>query len=288
MTDFGVMMFPTDYAISPVELAQAAEERGFESLFLPEHTHIPTSRRSPFPGGGDLPNEYSHTHDPFVALAAAATATSRIKLALGVCLIAQRDPIVTAKQVASLDQLSGGRVIFGIGAGWNAEEMANHGVAFADRWRVARECVLAMRAIWTEEAAEFHGAFVDFDPIWSYPKPVRPGGPPVLLGSNATKWAFERVIEYCDGWMPLPGRSDIAGAVQELRATASKAGRSMDTIDLTAYYLQPLIDPARGEVEARELMDLGFGRLVFHLPPEPAGSVLPLLDRYAEFVRKLA
>jgi probable F420-dependent oxidoreductase len=205
MTDFGVSMFPTDYAIQPVELAVAAEQRGFESLFFPEHTHIPTSRRTPYPGGGELPKEYSHTHDPFVALGAAAAATKRIKLAPGVCLVVERDPIVLAKEVASLDMISNGRVIFGIGGGWNVEEMENHGVSAKGRWKLVREKVLAMRAIWTKDAAEFHGQYVKFDPIWSWPKPVQKGGPPIILGSQSAR-VFERVVEYCDGWMPIRRR----------------------------------------------------------------------------------
>lgn len=288
MVDFGIAMFPTDYAVPPGELARAVEERGFESLFFPEHTHIPASRQTLFPGGGDLPQEYWHTHDPFVALAAAAAATTRIKLATGVCLIAQRDPIVTAKQAASLDQISNGRFILGVGAGWNVEELANHGTAFKDRWEVTRERVLAMREIWTNEEAEFHGKFVKFDRIWSYPKPVQLGGPPILLGANATKWAYARIVDYCDGWMPLTGRYDLRTALIDLRDTAARAGRSMDTIDLTAYQFRPLDDPEHGTAQARDLIGLGFSRLVFGLPPAPSDIVLPLLDQYAEFARQFS
>src|SRR5580693_4064334 len=202
MATFGAMMFPTDYAIQPVELAQAVEARGLDSLFFPEHTHIPTSRKSPWPGGGDLPTEYWHTHDQFVALTAAAVATKRIKLGTGVCLVIERDPIVLAKEVASLDMISGGRVLFGIGGGWNVEEMENHGANSKKRWKTVREKILAMREIWTKEEAEFHGEIVNFDKIWSYPKPVQPGGPPVLMGSGSKK-VFERVADYCDGWLPI-------------------------------------------------------------------------------------
>ncbi len=288
MIDFGVAIFPTDSAIQPAEVARAAEERGFESLFFPEHTHIPASRETPFPPGGEMPPEYWHMHDPFVALAAAAAATTTIKLAFGVCLVAQRDPIITAKEVASLDLISNGRVILGIGAGWNAEELANHGVALGDRWGVTRERVLAMRAIWTQEEAEFHGRFVDFAPIRSYPKPVQAGGPPILLGANATKWAYARIVDYCDGWMPLTGRYDLPAALADLEATAARAGRTMDTINLTAYQFRSLNDPEQGEKEARELIELGFDRLVFGLPPASADVVLPMLDRYADFARRLS
>src|ERR1700746_3018859 len=208
MALFGAMMFPTDYAIQPVELAKAVEERGLDSLFFPEHTHIPTSRRSPWPGGGELPMEYSHTHDLFVALTAAAAVTKRIKLGTGICLVIERDPILLAKEVASLDVISNGRVVLGIGGGWNAEEMENHGTDFKRRWRLLRERVLAMKEIWSKDKAEFHGEFVNFDPIWSWPKPVQPSGPPVLLGSASSK-SIERVMDFCDGWYPPGFLSDL-------------------------------------------------------------------------------
>ena len=218
MSTFGIFTFATDYSLGPARIAREVEDRGFDSLFLPEHTHIPASRVSPYPGGGELPREYSHTHDLFVALTAAAAATSRIKLASGICLVTEHHPIQLAKAIASLDQLSGGRVVLGIGAGWNAEEMANHGVPFRDRWKILRERVLAMRRIWTEDEAEFHGEFVDFDPLWSYPKPHRPGGPPILIGASS-KWVFDRIAEYADGWLPIhgfPGRAHegVAGSLR--------------------------------------------------------------------------
>src|SRR5882757_11580314 len=178
----GVAIFPTDYTIRPDDFARACEERGFESIWFPEHTHIPTSRKTPYPAGGELPKEYLHTHDPFVALMAAAGATKKIKLATGICLVVERDPIITAKEVASLDVLSNGRVLFGIGGGWNAEEMENHGTVFKTRWKLLRERVLAMKEIWTKDEAEFHGEFVSFDPIWSFPKPVQKPHPPILMG----------------------------------------------------------------------------------------------------------
>lgn len=280
MTDFGVQMFPTDYSIQPAELSKAVEERGFESIFFPEHTHIPASRKTPYPGGGDLPKEYWHTHDPFVALAAAATVTERIKLATGICLIVQRDPIVLANQVASLDVISNGRVIFGIGAGWNAEEMANHGAEYRHRWKIVREKVLAMKEIWTKEEAEFHGEFVDFDPIWSYPKPVQSGGPPIILGS-VSKWAADRVVEYCDGWMPIDGRPGLEAGMAALRAAADRASLPFDSLSRTLYGM------GRSEERARRAIDLGFTRLVFGLPPAGSEEVLPRLDTYAELANKL-
>ncbi len=182
--DFGVVMFPTDYSMRPGEFARALEERGFESVWFPEHTHIPASRRSPWPGGANLPKEYWSGYDPFVALTIAATATTRLRLGTGICLVIERDPIITAKEVASLDRLSGGRFLFGIGGGWNAEEMENHGTEFKKRWRVLRERVAAMREIWTKEEAEFHGEFVNFDRIWSHPKPAQKPHPPIIMGGD--------------------------------------------------------------------------------------------------------
>ena len=195
---YGVFIFPTDYSIRIDELARAAEERGFESLFVTEHTHIPTSRRSPFAGGGPLPKEYAHTLDPFIGLTAAAAVTQRLKLGTGICLVVEHDPIVLAKTIASLDLLSNGRFLFGIGAGWNAEEMEHHGTVFKTRFRLLRERILAMREIWTKEAAEFHGEFVNFDPIWSYPKPVQKPHPPVLLGGESGH-TLQRIVDFCDG-----------------------------------------------------------------------------------------
>ncbi len=278
---FGVMMFPTDYAIQPVELAQAVEARGLESLYFPEHTHIPTSRQSPWPGGGELPTEYWHTHDPFVALTAAAVATKKIKLGTGICLVIERDPIVLAKEVASLDVISNGRVIFGIGGGWNAEEMANHGTPFKQRWKILREKILAMRELWTKETPEFHGEFVNFDPVWSFPKPIQAGGPPVLLGSEAKK-AFERVVDYCDGWMPInrPGNK-LEEGVKTLRETAERAGRKFESLRLGVFGATPKED------KVKQLMEWGFQDIIFGLPPAKADKVLPMLDKYGEIAQRL-
>jgi probable F420-dependent oxidoreductase len=282
MTNFGVVMFPAEFAIHPAELARAAEERGFESLFFPEHSHIPASRKSPYPAGGELTKEYWLSHEPFVALAAAAAVTTRLKLGTAVCLVVERDPIMLAKEVASLDKLSNGRVVLGIGAGWNAEEMENHGVPFKRRWKVVREKVLAMREIWTKDAAEFHGEFVNFDPIWCGPKPVQKGGPPILLGSFS-KRAFERVTEYCDGWLPVNiPNFDFARAVTSLRETVERAGRSPASIQLTIPGVAPK------EEEARKFMAIGFDRILFGLSPAGRDIVMPLLDRYASLVATLA
>ena len=277
---FGVLMFPADYAIQPVALGRAAEERGFESIWFPEHTHIPASRRSPWPGGADLPKEYWHTHDPFVALSAVAAATTRIKVATGICLVIERDPITTAKEVASLDLISNGRFLFGIGGGWNAEEMENHGAVYKDRWKIVREKIEAMKRIWTEDEAAYHGRFVNFDPIWSWPKPVQKPHPPIILGGDST-WARQRVVDYCDGWMPIFGMGgDLKERVEDLHARARKAGRDPKSISLTMFGA-----PADAEV-AGFLEGLGFERLVLPLPPAEPEKVLPKLDRYAEFIRK--
>jgi probable F420-dependent oxidoreductase len=279
MVKFGVSMFPTDYAIQPVELALAAEARGFESLWFPEHTHIPASRKTPFPGGTDLPKEYWHTHDPFVALGAAASVTKTLRLGTGVCLVIERDPIVLAKEVASLDMISGGRVELGIGAGWNVEEMENHGAIFKKRWKIVREKILAIREIWTKEVAEFHGEFVNFDPIWSFPKPIQPGGPPILLGSQS-KRSFERIAEYCDGWMPIAfPHADFTAGVKALRDAEKAAGRSRLGISL--------FGSSSKEDDIRRLMDLGFDRLIFPLPAAPRETVLPLMDKYAGIVTRM-
>jgi len=276
---YGVFIFPTDYAIRIDELARAAEERGFESLFVTEHTHIPTSRRSPFAGGGPLPKEYAHTLDPFIALTAAAAATTRLKVGTGICLVVEHDPIVLAKTIASLDRLSNGRFLFGIGAGWNAEEMENHQTVFKTRFRLLRERILAMREIWTKEAPEFHGEFVDFDPIWSYPKPVQKPHPPVLLGGESGH-TLQRVVDFCDGWFPRGRNAEaILPGLADLTARAAKAGRDPATISVSVF-------AAKAE---RETLDAyakaGITRAIFRLPSEGRDSVLPLLDRYATLIR---
>ena len=279
---FGVQMFSTHYAIGPDALAREAEARGFESLWLPEHTHIPVSRRSAWPGGSVLPKEYSHTYDLFVALATAAAVTTRIKVASGICLLVERDPITTAKEVASLDHLSGGRVLFGIGAGWNAEEMEHHGTVFRTRWKLLKERVQAMKAIWTQDEAAFDGEFVHFEPIWSWPKPVQRPHPPVILGAHGPK-ALARVVDYCDGWIPIGVRSgDLPTEIGALHRLAREKGRDPQTISVNVYGV-----PADREVLVR-LRDAGATRAIFSLPPAGPEKVLTLLDRYADTARSLA
>ncbi len=271
----GVFIFATDYGIRIDELAQALEERGFESLFLPEHTHIPTSRRSPFPGGTDLPKEYWHTHDSFVALSFAAAATSKLRLGTGICLVPQHDPLVTAKAVASLDVLSGGRFIFGIGGGWNVEEMENHGAEYKTRFKLLRERVLAMKALWTEEEAAFHGDMVDFDPVWAYPKPVQKPHPPIILGGE-TDYTLRRVVEFCDGWFPRGGLApDAADSMARLRKVADEAGRDMSTLSVTVFRAPPEAAALESYAEA------GVTRALLGLPSADRDTVLSRLDEYA-------
>ena len=275
---FGVTMFPTDTAIGPVEVARAVEERGFDGLFFPEHTHIPASRATPFPGGGDLPEMYWRAHDPFVALGAAAAATERIRLGTGICLVIERDPITLAKEIASLDTISNGRAVIGIGAGWNREEMENHGADYKNRWAVVREKVLAMREIWNTDEAEFHGQYVDFDPLWSYPKPVQDNGPPIWIGANS-KWVFDRVADYGDGWMPIGGLG--SGNMERLKVALDARGRKVEDIDLALFGAPP----DAGEIRGR--MGQGFDNFIFVVPPATRDVVLPLLDRYAAVVAEV-
>ena len=271
----GIYIFATDYTIRIDELAREAEERGFESLFIPEHTHIPASRRSPWPGGPELPREYWHTLDPFVALGYAAAATSTIRLGTGICLLTERDPIVNAKEVASLDLLSGGRFELAIGAGWNAEEMENHGTAFATRFRVMSERARAMKVIWAEEEPEFHGEFVDFDPIWSYPKPVQSPNPPILVGGE-TDYTLRRVVEWADGWFPRGrGGFDPAEGMARLARIADEAGRSMDTINVSLFGVEPNRTALDRAAEA------GVTRAILGLPSNDRDDVMRRLDRHA-------
>jgi len=275
----GAFIFPTDYSIRIDELARALEERGFESLFVTEHTHIPTSRRTPWPGGGTLPTEYSHTLDPFVGLAAAAAVTSRLRLGTGICLVIEHDPIVMAKQVATLDLLSSGRFLFGVGAGWNAEEMEHHGTAFPTRFRVMRERVLAMKEIWKKDEAEFYGEFVRFDRIWSYPKPVQKPHPPVLLGGEGAH-TLRRVVEFCDGWFPRgrAGADTILAQLADLRTQAASAGRDPKTISISVFGGKPDVPTFERYRAAR------IDRVVLPLPSEGREHILPLLDQYAGFL----
>ena len=278
----GLMLFSCDYAIRPDEFARAAEERGFESIWFPEHSHIPASRRTPYPAGGELPKEYWHTHDLFVSLAMAVAVTRRILIGSGICLVIQRDPIHLAKAVASLDQLSNGRFLFGIGGGWNAEEMENHGTPFKKRWKILREKLEAMKAIWAHENAEYHGEFVNFDPIWQFPKPLTRPHPPIILGT-ATPNGRQRVVDYCDGWIPIDLLiQDLPAAIADLRQRAEKAGRDPRSIPISIFWAKA------EEAELRRYESMGVERAILGVPAAPPDEVLPILDQYAELARKLA
>ena len=274
----GAIIFPTDYSIALTELAPALEQRGFDALFVPEHTHIPASRRSPWRGGGDLPREYSHTLDPFVGLAAAAAVTSTLRIGTGICLVTERDAIVTAKAVASLDLVSGGRFEFGIGAGWNAEEMEHHGTRFETRFRVVEDRVKAMQAIWAADEAAYEGEFTTFEPIWSWPKPVQRPHPPILLGGESVH-TMRRIMDFCSGWLPrgalLP---DPAAGMVRLRAAAEEAGRDPATVSASVFGA-----PAeQGYLEA--CREAGIDRALLLLPSEGREEILPLADRYAALI----
>ena len=280
MTDFAIGTFATDYTLQPAELAKAVEERGFEGLFFAEHTHIPVSRDTPYLLGGDLPKEYWHSHDLFVSMTAAAMATKTLKVGSSICLVTEHDEFNLAKSCASLNMISGGRLVLGIGAGWNAEEMAEHGVPFKDRWKVTRERVLAMRQLWTQDEAEFHGEFVNFEKTWAYPKPSTPGGPPILMGAGS-KWTPDRVLEYCDGWMPIDGFNNIEQGLEQLKAAADRAGRPFEEL-----IISPISAPSPRRIT--ELVELGADRVTLFFPSmDDHDAQRERLDHYAEVVRQV-
>ena len=274
----GVSYFPTDYGIDIRELAREAEARGFDSLMVTEHTHIPKSRRTPYPSGGELPKCYSHTHDPFVALSFAASVTTKILLGTGICLVPQRDAIVTAKCVASLDRLSNGRFLFGIGGGWNVDEMENHGARYETRFKLMRERILAMKALWTQEESAFHGEMVSFDPVWLYPKPTQHPHPPILLGGSSD-YTVKRVVEFCDGWLPLAW-SGLNGkaTVARLRQAASAAGRDFSTLSINMFA------PPPKEAILAEYREAGIQRSLLMIPDLTRDEILVVLDKYARLM----
>lgn len=279
----GVEIFPTDQTIQPVELAREVEARGFESLWFPEHSHIPTRRTTPW-GGRDgappLPEFYWRTHDPFVALGACAAVTTTLKLATGICLVAQRDPIQTAKQVASVDQISGGRFLFGIGYGWNKEEMAQHGTAYGERRAILRENILAMKELWTQDEASFDGEHVTIEPSWSWPKPTQQPHPPVILGGAAGPRTAADIAEFCDGWMPISGRHAL-DRWDEVRAACERIDRDPATVELGVFGA-----PADAD-KLTELAERGVSRAVLGLPQGPRDDVLAALDTMAPLVEAL-
>jgi probable F420-dependent oxidoreductase len=270
-------MFPTDLSIRPDDLARATEERAFDSLWFPEHTHIPVSRLTPAPAGEPLAEEYYRSLDPFVALMAAASVTERIRLGTGIALVAQRDPITAAKEIATLDLLSGGRFAYGIGYGWNKEELADHGVAFTERRAVVRERVLAMQRLWEDEQASFEGEHLSFSPTFQWPKPLQEPGPPVLLGGSPGPKLFAAVAEFCDGWIPI-GAAGIREALPDLERALEERGRRLADLEIVPF----------GSEASAEKLDyfesIGITEVVFRVPPAPADVVLPILDRQAAII----
>ena len=278
MTDIGIFYFATEYGHNVVDVARDAEQRGFESLWLPEHTHIPVSRKTPYAGGAELPKEYAHTLDPFVALAAVATATKHIRLATGISLLIERDTITMAKTLATLDLLSNGRAILGVGGGWNREEAEHHGVEWSQRFQKLEEQITAIKVIWANEEASFHGEHVRFDPIWSWPKPIQRPRPPILLGGE-TDHTLRRVIKYCDGWLPRARDPEIiVRGIARLNELAEEAGRDPESISVNVFAPRPdaeLID---------RFKSMGVARIVLWLPPEDSDAVSKRLDGYTRFL----
>jgi len=276
----GVTIHATDRAMSPVTLAQEAEDRGFHSLYIPEHTHIPTSRETPAPTGTDvLGDEYLRSLDPYIALAAAATNSSRILLGTGIGLVAQHDPITFAKQLATLDLLSEGRLVLGIGYGWNREEMRNHGIEFESRRALVREKMLAMQELWSQQEASFSGEFVRFEPSWMWPKPIQQPRPRVLIGGAAGPSLFEHIAEYADGWLPIGG-SGMKAALGELRRAVEARGRSWSEMHIVPMGVFP--DPGKLDY----YRELGATETVLRLPSAPRDEVMPVLDEYAALLSK--
>ena len=278
--EFGASIFFTDYSISPAELAVALEERGFDSLWAAEHSHIPVPRRTPAPGGGELAKRYYDVMDPFVTLTAAAVATKKLKVATGICLVIQRDTIQTAKLVASIDQVSGGRFLFGIGGGWNAEEIENHGTEFTSRFKKMREQIEGMKEIWTQSKPEYHGDIVNFPTMMTWPKPVQKPHPPVIVG-GAFPWAARRAVRYGDGWYPNASSGDPDEYMPRFRQMAAEAGRDPETLPVTIGGSPE--DPDR----VKRFRDLGAARVNVSLPAENADQILPVLDRWASLIRQL-
>jgi probable F420-dependent oxidoreductase len=276
---FGGAMFFTDYSMTAAELAVALEERGFESVWAPEHSHIPLSRKTPYPGGGDLPKEYYDAMDPFVVLAAASQVTKTIKLGTGVLLVQQRDAIQTAKLVASIDQVSQGRFLFGVGGGWNQDEMENHGTVYASRFKRMRESIEAMKEIWTKEPAEYQGEFVNFDPMIARPKPVTKPHPPIHVGGAFPQGA-RRAIRYGDGWIPV-ARTDLSEIVPKFRQMALDAGRDPKSIEITLFGLAANVD------QLKRFAEIGVARVVPMFPPQKAKTVLPIIDRWTKLMQQV-
>ena len=279
--EIGLLIFPTDKGIQPVELGREAEARGFRSVWLPEHSHIPVSRRTPWGGrvgAPPLPDEYSRSHDQFIALAAIAATTTSLKLGTGITLVAQRDVLWLAKEVASLDVISDGRVLLGVGYGWNHEEMEHHGVDIHHRRKVVREKVLALKELWTKDEAEFHGEYVNFDASWSWPKPLQQPHPPIVIGASPTDLHFRHIIEYGDVWMPIEGRFEVDSKWAELQQAAAAAGRDPATLRLGVFGAKP--DAAH----LAHLRDIGASFVALGLPPLDRDAAITTMQRYAPLV----
>jgi probable F420-dependent oxidoreductase len=274
----GLFPFCTDYSMPIDQLAIAAEERGFDSIWVPEHTHIPSSRLTDYPAGGELPREYSHTLDPFVALGIAAGVTKNLKLATGICIAVEHHTITLAKTVATLDHVSKGRVLLGLGGGWNREEMENHGVQYASRFRKLEEQMQALKVVWTEEQASFHGEFVQFDKIWSWPKPSQKPHPPLYLGGS-TDHTLRRVARFAEGWLPITVNADaIIAKIPKLDALAREEGRDPESIAISIFAAPPKDDVVM------KCRDTRAERIIFQLPPQGESETLRRLDRYARWI----
>ncbi len=277
--EFGVAIFFTDYSIKPTALACALEERGFESLWCPEHSHIPVSRLSEWPQQGELPQKYYDVMDPFVTLSQAAAVTENLKVATGICLVPQRDPIQTAKEVASLDSLSGGRFLMGVGSGWNRDELAHHGTEFKSRHDVLRERIEAMRVIWSNEIAEYHGEHVNFDAMKTWPKPIQQPGPPIYIGGEFP-YGARRTLSFGDGWLPHAKRPkyDLLDILPQFRQMEAEHDRDPGTTPISVFGSDPLADAVvRYE-------DAGVERLIFNLAPDESDKVMPILDDWAKLI----
>ncbi|CAN5923243.1 LLM class F420-dependent oxidoreductase [soil metagenome] len=280
----GAAMFFTDYSMTPAELGKALEERGFESVWAPEHSHIPLTRKSEWPGGGELPKKYYDAMDPFVTLMAAGAATTKLKVGTGVCLVNQRDPIQLAKLVSSIDQLTAGRFLFGVGNGWNQDEMENHGTVFATRHKMVRERIEAIKVIWTKSKAEYHGDMVRFDPMMAWPKPMQKQHPPILVG-GAYPYGARRAVRYGDGWMPLRRRkayAEVRDLIPKFHEMAQEANRDLASLPVSIW------ESKEDESELKRDRDAGVVRVIVSLDSAKADVILPQLDRWAKLVAKVA
>lgn len=280
--DIGVMIFPTDKSIQPVQLAREVEARGFESLWFPEHSHIPVSRETPWggrKGAPPLPEMYWRAHDQFVGLATCAAVTDKIRLGTGITLVAQRDAIWLAKEVASLDMISNGRFELGVGYGWCVEEMRNHGLVFNQRRELLREKILLMKELWTTDEASFDGDHIQFEKSWAWPKPTQQPHPPILMGGAVGPKTAAHIAEFCDGWLPLGGAHSIDTGLSQIKTACEKIGRDPSSVALSMFYAR-----AAKPDDIKAQTDLGARRVILPLPSESPAVVLPLLDKYAAMI----